>query len=208
MSANKGGMKAVTLGSPANLTGSPLGSAELRTICAAGVDTPSVKVYPVSIPANTIVARFALRNADVSGGANDDNDLMIVAPGNTSAVYSGNGGSGEAVQLAAPAAGDYKVCVLAYEGAPTMTHRLSSWIVTTADATGTLNVLLPGNAVAGGTATVGVAWSGLATGGRYLGGFQLKDPAGAVQTTTVVTVNTAGEAPVAVAEGFGTKLKK
>jgi hypothetical protein len=89
---------------------------------------------------------------------------------------------------------------VAWAGAPTMTHKLSSWLVTSADASSTLNVLLPGNAVSGGTSTVGVAWSKLSTGNRYLGGFQLKDPAGVVQATTLVRVDTTGAAPLASVE--------
>ena len=198
MSANKGGMKAVTVGSTVALAPGAMSSAQLKTACTAGVDLANVKVYPVTVPAGTIVARFELRDADV-GAVGDDNDMMILAP-DSSSVYSGNDGSNEAVEVLGPAAGAYKVCVVAYGGAATMTHKLSSWIVTAADASGTLNVLLPGNAVAGGTATVGVAWSGLAAEGRYVGGFQLKDLSGTVQTNTVVRVTTTTAAPVAYTE--------
>ena len=195
ISANKGGMKAVTMGALASLTPGALGSAALKTICTAGVDTASVKVYPVTIAAGTIVAKFALRDADV-GAAGDDNDMMLLAPSGAS-VYSGNDGSNESVQMVAPAAGSYKVCVTAYGGAATMTHRLSSWVVTTADASSTLNVLLPGNVAVGSTATAGISWNSLATGGRYLGGVQFKDPGGTVRANTVVQVDTAGVAPLA-----------
>ena len=106
------------------------------------MDTAAVKVYnPVAIPAGAIVARFELRNQDV-GAAGDDNDLIIVAP-NGSNVYSGNGGSNEMVQLVNPVAGNYKVCVHAYDGAASMTHSLSSWVITVADASSNFNVLLP-----------------------------------------------------------------
>jgi hypothetical protein len=73
-------------------------------------------------------------------------------------------------------------------------------VVGTADASSTLNVMLPGNAVAGGTATVGVSWNGLATGVRYLGGFQYKDPVGTIAGTTLVQVEPGGPAPLASAE--------
>lgn len=199
MSANKGGMKAVTMGPTNALTPAATGSAALKAACVAGFDTAAIKVYPVSIPSGAIVARFELRNADV-GAAGDDNDMGLLAP-DGKWVYSGNDGSNEAVQVLNPAAGGYKVCVVAYGGAASMTHRLSSWVVSAADASSTLNVLLPGNAVAGGTATVGVAWSKLAVGERYVGGFQLKDPAGIVQSGTAVRVNTTGIAPVAYTEG-------
>ena len=205
MTANKGGMKAATMGSTVSLAPGPLNSAGLKSACIAGVDLANVKVYPVSIPAGTIVARFALRDADV-GTVGDDNDMMLLAPDNSS-VYSGNDGSNESVQLASPAAGNYKVCVVAYGGAPTMTHKLSSWVVTTADASSTLNVLLPSQVYAAGTATVGVAWSGLTTGQRYMGGFQLKDAGGVVQATTVVNVETGGAAPLSQLVPVSSKLK-
>ena len=97
--------------------------------------------------------------------------------------------------MAAPAAGAYRVCVVAYDGAAAMTHRLSSWVVTAADASSSLNVMLPGSVVSGGTATVGIGWSGLAAGGRYLGGVQFKDPSGTVAGTTVVRVQPGAAAP-------------
>ena len=197
MTANKGGMKAVTLGSVVQLTPNGLGSAALKSVCTAGVDTAYVKVYPVTVPAGTIVARFELRTSE--SGPGNDHDLMLLAP-NGASVYSGNDGSDEAVQMVAPAAGTYKVCVLAWGGAAIMTHPLSSWVVSAADATSTLNVMLPGNVVSGGTATVGVSWNGLATGVRYLGGFQYKDPVGTIAGTTLVQVEPGGPAPLASAE--------
>ncbi len=198
MSANKGGMKPVTLGDTVALVPDGSSSAQLKARCQAGSDTASTKVYPVTIPAGAIWARFELRNADV-GTVDDDNDMGILAPDGTW-TYSGNEGSNEMVQVASPAAGNYKVCVVAWGGAATMTHRLSSWVVSAADASSKLNVLLPGNAVAGGTATVGVAWSGLAANNRYLGGFQLKDTGGVVQATTLVRVDTTGAAPLQFAD--------
>lgn len=197
MTANKGGMKAVNLGSVVTLAPSPLTSAQLRPICLAGNDTASVKVYPVTVPAGAITARFELRTSEAGPG--NDHDMMLMAPNGTF-VYSGNDGSDEAVQMVAPAAGNYKVCVLAWGGAASMTHQLSSWVVSTADASSTLNVMLPGNMTAGGTGTVGISWSGLAAGGRYLGGIQYKDPAGTVVGTTIVQVQPGAAAPLASAE--------
>lgn len=196
--SNKGGMKAVTMGSVASLVPGAPTSAVLKAACIAGADTASIKVYPFVLPANTIVARFETRDADV-GAVGDDNDLIIVSPTGT-AVYSGNDGSNEAVQLVNPAAGTYKVCVGAYGGAAVMTHRLSSWVVTAADASSSLNVLLPSTVYAGSTATAGLSWSGLAAGGRYVGGVQFKDASDNVQTATVLRVNTDGSTPQAFTE--------
>ena len=196
--ANKGGMKPVTMGSLAGLVPGAPTAAAMKAACIAGVDTASIKVYPFVLPADTIVARFETRDADV-GSAGDDNDLIIVSPSGAS-VYSGNDGSNEAVQVVSPAAGTYKVCVGAYGGAANMTHRLSSWVVTAADASSSMNVLLPSTVYAGSTATAGLSWSGLAAGGRYVGGVQFKDAGGNVQTATVLRVNTDGTAPLAFTE--------
>lgn len=198
MTANKGGMVPVSVGAATQLAAGALTAAGLRTACLAGVDRANVKVYPVTVPAGAIVARFELNDGDVNPG--DDHDMGLLAPDGTF-VYSGNDGSNEAVQIINPAAGSYKVCVVAYGGnANPMSHKLSSWVVSAADASSSLNVLLPGTVYAGSTATVGVAWSGLPTGGRYVGGFQLKDLAGVVQSGTVVRVNTTGSAPQAFTE--------
>ena len=96
----------------------------------------------------------------------------------------------------APAAGDYKVCVVAYGGLPAMSYRLSSWVVTPADVGGNFRALLPGVVYSGGSATVGVAWNGLALDGRYLGGVQFKDTSGVVQATTVIRVETGSGTPL------------
>jgi hypothetical protein len=197
MGSIKGGLKAVTMGEQVSLAPGPLNSANLKAACAAGADTPSVKVYSVAIPAGTIVARFALRQADV-GSPIDDNDMGILAPSGTW-TYSGNDGSNESVQLSSPAAGSYKVCVVAYGGAPVMTHKLSSWVVTPSDIGGKFVVALPSKVVAGNNTTVGMSWSGLSDNQRYLGGAQFLDLNNAVQATTVLRVDT-GAASIPAAE--------
>jgi subtilisin family serine protease len=196
LTANKGGLKDVTLGASNTLSPAGLSSASLKAACTAGSDTASVKVYPVSILANTVVARFALRQVDVSG-ATDDNDMGLLAPDGTW-VYSGNDGSNESVQVLSPAAGSYKVCVTAWGGTPSMSHRLSSWVVTTSDTAvpSNLNVLLPGQVFTNSTAAVGLSWSGLTTGSRYMGAVQFKDAGGVVRATTAVRIEPNGGLPL------------
>ena len=200
LTANKGGMKDVTLGAMETLTPSALTSAQLKTACTTGVDTASVKVYPVAILANTVVARFALRQVDVSGST-DDNDLGLLAPDGTW-VYSGNDGSNEAVQISSPVAGSYKVCVAAYGGSATMSHKLSSWVVTTSDTAvpNNLNVLLPGQVFSNSSATVGLSWSALTTGSRYMGAVQFKDAGGVVRATTAIRIEPNGGLPLTAEE--------
>ena len=197
MTALKGGLKEVTMGDTASLVAGPLSSANLRTVCAAGNSTASVKVYNVAVPAGTIVAKWALRQLDV-GGAADDNDMGVLTPAGAW-IYSGNDGSNESAQVIAPAAGNYRVCVLAYGGAATMTHKLSSWVVTPADVGGKFAVSLPSKTVSGASTSVGFSWSGLANNQRYLGGAQWQDVSGAVQATTILRVDT-GTAGVPLAE--------
>jgi hypothetical protein len=43
---------------------------------------------------------------------------------------------------------------------------------------------------------VGISWSGLATGKRYVGGVQLTDLSGNPQSTTVLRVSTDGSVPI------------
>jgi len=189
MGSAKGGLKDATLEAPVTLSPGQLGSAALKAICTAGADTANVKVHNVTIPAGTVVTRFALRDQDTGSPGVDDFDLSILAPDGTF-IYSGNFPSNEAVQIASPPAGAYKVCVTSYDtaaGAPS-TYRLSSWVVTTADTGGNFNALLPSTVYSGGTSTVGLSWSGLTTGKRYLGAVQFKDLSGVVQATTVLRV--------------------
>ena len=194
MGALKGGMKDVTMGAETSLT--PLGTSQatLTTRCASTTSYASIAKYDVAVPAGTIVARWALRQADV-GDAGDDHDMVVIGPDGKSAGYSGNDGSNEAVQVTSPAAGTYRVCVLAYGGAAPMKHKLSSWIVQPGDGAG-LNAVVPSTVYSGSTATVGLSWSGVTAGKRTVGGAQWLDLTGKPAATTVVRVSTDGSVPV------------
>ena len=186
------GIQDVTLGAVKSLTSNP--NIDIEAACKTGRALPSLAVYTFAIPANTIAARFQLRQVDVSG-ASDDNDLTIVTPAGV-ATTSGSGTSNEMVELLNPAAGTYKVCVQAYAGTNPMTHKLSSWIVKTGDvAVGAFNVLMPSVVYAGGTATAGMSWSGLASGHRYLGAAQYLDVSGVVGAATAISINTTPATP-------------
>jgi hypothetical protein len=189
MASAKGGLKAVTLGGQVDMTAEELDDVQLKAVCAAGANTASVRVYDVAVPANTVVARFALRDAD--SGVSDDHDMALLAPNGTMLDYSGNWGSNEDVQIASPAAGNYKVCVVAYGSEnPVMSHKLSSWVVTTADLGGNFAAVMPAKVLAGGNSTVGMSWSGLQEDQRYLGAVQFKDLGGVVRATTTLRIET------------------
>jgi hypothetical protein len=195
----KGGLKEATVGEQVTLAASALSSAQLQAACTAGVNTASVRVYPVVVPANTTVARFALFQGDSNAG--DDHDLGLLSPTGTW-VYSGNDGSNEAVQVTSPTAGTYKACVVAYgSNVAAMRHRLNSWVVTTADTGGRFVVAVPGKVVAGVNTTVGFSWSGLEQNKRYLGAAQFMDAGSVVRATTTLRIETgAASIPAATAE--------
>ncbi|MGM9482601.1 S8 family serine peptidase [Roseateles sp. NT4] len=195
MTALKGGMKDVTMGAETSLTPLATSSATLLSRCRSNTNYASIAKYNFTVPAGAIVARWALRQAD-TGGPNDDNDMVVSFPNGTTSLYSGNDGSNEVLQVVAPAAGNYRVCVLAYGGAAApMKHKLSSWIVSPGDAGG-LNAVVPSQVYAGSTATVGLSWSGVTAGKRTVGGAQWLDTAGKVQATTILRISTDGALPI------------
>ncbi|MFN5048725.1 S8 family serine peptidase [Roseateles sp.] len=198
MVVERGGLKAATR-SAATLTGTNTGSA--TTICRAN-NSPAVKVHDVAVPAGTLALRFSLFNADTTGGQlpgkEDDLDMLLLDSAGNALAGSLNDGSNESVQLTSPAAGNYKVCVISYslQGRPSTNYTLSSWIVGPSDVGGNFRVLAPANAVIGGTASVGMSWSGLALGQRYLGAAAYR-VGGVRQGVTLLEVLTNDPVPLA-----------
>lgn len=173
LGATKGGLK------PATLDEQTVG----RTLAADGGvleckngGSAGVKATSFTIPANTMVARFSLRDIDTSGfkaGKPEDLDLIMFNSAGVQVGYSGNGTSNEMITLMAPAAGTYTVCVAGY--APnngSSTYTLASWIVGSNDVGGNLKVSLPSSVFVGGTASAAASWSGLTAGQRYMGAVQ------------------------------------
>jgi subtilisin family serine protease len=200
MSADKSGLKAATR-TTATLTGAS--TANATTLCRNN-NASYVNVQSFAIPANTLAARFSLYNDDTTGGkiqgGQDDLDMVILDAANNVVGGSLNDGSNESVTLSRPAAGTYKVCTVAYnlQGRPSTTFTLSSWVVAKGEVgAGAFKVLLPGTAYVGGTASVGMSWSGLAAGIRYLGAASY-NVLGVPQGLTLVEVNTNDPVPLAV----------
>jgi subtilisin family serine protease len=167
--------------------------AGVKTACnAAG---SGVRVTPLTIPANTLVAQFEVFERDTQGAGGPggtDLDLAILNSAGNVLAYSNNAGSNDAVLLRAPAAGSYKLCVIGWQTSTggAISYSLSSAVVTSADKGGNFKALLPAKVYAGSTATVSAAWSGLAAGKRFLGAVQMLDTAGAPAATTLFQVET------------------
>jgi subtilisin family serine protease len=172
--------------------------AQMQAVCnAAG---PGVRVIPVSVPANTVVAQFELFNRDTSSGnGNDDLDLVVLNSAGNVAGSATHGGSNESVVLPSPAAGAYRVCVVGYAAAngESTNFTLSSAVVTSADRGGNFRVLVPTRVYSNSTASVSASWSGLPAGKRYAGAMQLLDAVGGVASTTVFQVETNNPVPLA-----------
>ncbi|MDQ2820606.1 MAG: S8 family serine peptidase [Pseudomonadota bacterium] len=196
MTYAKGGLKEATLGDTVNLTPRALSSVQLKAICQTGTSVQGVRVYPITVPANTVVLRTALFQEDSNAG--DDHDMGLLAPDGTW-VYSGNDGTIESAQIASPAAGNYKACVVAYAGNASMKHRLNSWVVTTSDAANKMSVAVPSKVVVGTNTAVAMTWSGLMQNKRYLGAAQFLDAGNVVRATTVLRIET-GTASIPAAQ--------
>jgi hypothetical protein len=197
MSVDKGGLKTATRNT---FTFTAVSTATQSTLCAAGTN-PAVRVTSFVVPAGALAARFSLYNADTTAGsipnAVDDLDLVILNSANAVIGSSGSDGSNESVTFLNPAPGTYKACVIAYnkQTRPSTTATLSSWIVSPSDVGGNFKVLVPANAYVGGTASVGMSWSGLATGQRFLGAATFK-VAGVASGTTLADIQTNDPVPL------------
>lgn len=195
MTSQVAGLKAATVDSLTigeAAAGSIDTSALLANACLSGAKGTLLR--NLVAPANTLVLKAATYNEETSGHSvpgGDDIDMVLISPSNTVVATSLRAGSDEEVQLIAPAAGTYRVCLGGYALASgtQSDFNLSTWAVTTADKGGNFRLLLPGTATIGGTATTAVSWSGLAAGKRYLAAMRyLVD--GVVQGATVVRVET------------------
>jgi hypothetical protein len=152
---------------------------------ACSLTAPNAQLIPVAIPAGTSYARFSLFDADVNPGADID---LCVFNGATLVGSSGSGTSAEEVNLLNPAAGNYTVVVQGWGVVGSSPFKLHTWLLDTADA-GNMTVTAPASAATGGTGTIGLSFSGLAAGTRYLGSVAYAGAAG-MPSPTIVRVDT------------------
>jgi subtilisin family serine protease len=124
------------------------------------------KVYEVTIPAGTNLARFD----EVAGDAADDLDLYVFDDSFQLVAYSATGAASERVDMPDPAAGTYHVLVNGFatnDGQPAA-FSLRSFNV--GAAAGNLTATPdPLPVTLGQAATVTLGWSGLTAGTPYLG---------------------------------------
>jgi hypothetical protein len=187
VTAAKGGLL------PATRTQGSVGVANGATTCPTA--TAGDTVTPVTIAPGTLLVRYALFNADTSGGDMSDLDLILAKADGTVLASSGNAGSDEVITWRNPTPGTYYVCVhgyAPYDGKASYT--LHSWSVAPGATGGNLKVSFPGIVYPNKAATVGYSWSGLAAGERYLGMVNFLS-GGSVEASTLLEVDTTDPVP-------------
>ena len=136
-----------------------------------------ITAHDFAVPAGTVLVRISMFDPETDG--DDDIDLYLYSVGADGALTlagsSGGGTSAEQIQLAGPAAGNYRVFVHGWEtDGPDANYKLHVWNLGDVDASN-MTVTGPATATIGGTATVDLSWSGLAAGKKYLGRILYKE---------------------------------
>jgi len=152
---------------------------------ACSLDAPNAQLIPVTVPAGTTFARFALFDADVDAGA--DIDLCVANSAGAIVGSSGSGTSAEEVNLLNPAAGNYTVVVQGWGVVGSSPFTLNTWLLGSADA-GNMSVTAPASATIGTTGTISLGFSGLTAGTKYLGSVAYGG-ATSMPNPTIITIN-------------------
>jgi hypothetical protein len=164
----------VTFGYDGVFNASPRGLVPAATNAGSVGDDPAdsfdpaglgVVSFDVVIPAGTTHARFSLFDANVAPASDLD---LYVYRGTTLVGASGGGTSAEEVNLLNPVAGAYKVYVHGFAVNGTANFTLFNWLLGSA-AAGNMSVTAPATATTGATGSIGLTFSGLTPGTKYLG---------------------------------------
>jgi len=185
----------VTFGYTGSFTASPRGLVAAATAAGSVTDDPGdafdpmgpgVVSFPVTIDPGTSYARFSLFDAKVSPAS--DIDLYVYRNSDNALVAaSGGGTSNEEANLLNPSAGGYTVYVHGFAVPGTATFTLFTWRLGTT-AAGNMAVTAPAAAVTGATGTIGLTFSGLTPGTKYLGSVVYGGLAG-LPSPTIVRVD-------------------
>ena len=170
---------------PATTTPATVADDPTDTFVVGGPGTVS---FPITIPAGTTLARFALFD-DATDGA-DDLDLYVLQ-GTTVIASSAGATSEERISFTVnPAGAPIPLTVVVHGFAtdgPDANFTLFNWNVGTGSA-GNMSISVPSAAVMNTTGTVGITFSGL-TPGRYLGVAAYHNGTAFLGPVTVVSVN-------------------
>lgn len=154
---------------------------DINTALATGI---GITVLPFDVDDGQAFARVALR--DVLTDGDDDLDLYVFGPDGSFVGGSGSGTSEETVNILFPDPGQYLVIVHGWQtDGPDANFTLLGWQFSATPGSSNLSVDAPSQATNGGTAEVGVTWSGLAPDDAYLGAVSYSDMNGLIGLTLV-----------------------
>ncbi|MFL6578125.1 MAG: S8 family peptidase [Povalibacter sp.] len=152
------------------------------TDSTCSLTSPNAQLLPVTVPAGTTYARFALFDADVAVGS--DIDMCVFNAASTLVGTSGSGTSAETVNLLNPPAGNYTVVVQGWGVVGASPFKLHSWLLGSS-AAGNMTVSAPASGTVGATAAINLGFSGLTSGTKYLGSVAYDGVAGLPNPTIV-----------------------
>ena len=148
--------------------------------------SPNAQLIPVAIPLGTTYARFALFDADVNPGS--DIDMCVFNSAGTLVGTSGSGTSAEQVSLGSGTleigGQTVTVVVQGWGVVGSSPFKLHTWTLGGANA-GNMSVAAPASATTGATGSIGLTFSGLTSGTRYLGSVAYGGAAGMPNPTIV-----------------------
>jgi hypothetical protein len=158
------------------------------TDSTCSLTSPNAQLISVTIPVGTTYTRFSLFDADVAPGADID---LCVFQGTALVGSSGSSSSAEEVNFtfASPSTSPIALTVVVqgWGVAGSSPFKLHSWYLGTT-STGNMTVTAPATATIGATGAIGLSFSGLAAGTKYLGSVVYGGAAG-MPSPTIVRVD-------------------
>ena len=179
------GSYSVTFGYDGSFTATARGLVPATTFAdTVAITSPNAyNVHVVTVPAGTTHTRFSLFDANTTPGS--DLDLEVYDSAFNFIGGSGGGTSAEEVNFRDLAPGTYYVLVVGYAApTPTADYTLFTWQLGST-AAGNMTVTAPAAAVAGTNGNIGLVFSGLVPGTKYLGSVVYGGTAGLPNPTIV-----------------------
>ena len=161
---------------------------ELRDLCVVGVIALDLTLRRRRGAADGQSSTLGIEVGLVRGEPEIEADAGVIGVGvyrgTTLVGASGNSTSTERVNLLNPVAGSYTVYVHGFGVTGTANFTLFSWLLGSASA-GNMGITAPSAATLGGSGSIGLTFSGLTPGTKYLGSVAYSGAAGLPNPTVV-----------------------
>jgi hypothetical protein len=158
-------------------------------------DGNGVTQHAFTVAPNQLLLRVAIFD-EFTDGADDLDLFLFYCPNNQCSLIAKSDGvtSDEQIDIALPQPGPYVLLVHGFEtdqvsGGPGANYSLFTWSLGANDAVGNLAVAAPTTVANGDRVDLGLTWSGLEPGRRYLGAVSHTTPNG-LYNYTVINVET------------------